>query len=672
MKNLKKMISALLLSISVLSLTPGMAFAQGKEAITTDALNFRDSGSVYANVLSVIPMGTTLEVLQTSEKWAMVTFNDKTGWVSLNYIIYSDDVKATTGITSIKDSQLRKTASFNSTVLDTLKPGSMATLLTIENGWFKISYNGTVGYVYAPEWIPAPAPLPTAPAVPAPISGTIDIFSNITVYMNASDAEAKTNGVGTYAAGEYLIYKNYGGMVNITKHANVPGAWINPTENKDNTPVITQPATKPATKPAATTTATKPAATTAPATTTATASELYNLGVSVNSYTNAWDAKDSTNPVGKYAAGTYYVFKNYGGMLNLTRTKGEPGAWINPAENIVPSPAPSTKPAATTTPVTKPAATTAPATKPNPDTITANSAVNMRKDASTLSEILRTLPTGAKAVMIGKVNNWVKIEYEDQIGYSYISYWDIPSATLDKYTVPASTQPAATAPSTTTAVTTTKTTSSTVASTTTVLPKFDPKSDGVLKVYLDPGHMGVGKGAISTVTGEMVDENTINYRVAVLTKEILEAKGYTVYISKDSINDPIDLPERAAEANALGVDIFVSIHCNTFNSPDASGTLGFWAGEKLNPAVSDWQLQSKTLAQYLSSTVGSVLGKYSAPSDTSYGSSFYVNRETTMPSTLLELGFISNYQDATILNAEASQKDIAVQVAKGIDQFFNK
>ena len=190
-------------------------------------------------------------------------------------------------------------------------------------------------------------------------------------------------------------------------------------------------------------------------------------------------------------------------------------------------------------------------------------------------------------------------------------------------------------------------------------------------VYLDPGHMGVGKGAISTVTGEMVDENTINYRVAVLTKEILEAKGYTVYISKDSINDPIDLPERAAEANALGVDIFVSIHCNTFNSPDASGTLGFWAGEKLNPAVSDWQLQSKTLAQYLSSTVGSVLGKYSAPSDTSYGSSFYVNRETTMPSTLLELGFISNYQDATILNAEASQKDIAVQVAKGIDQFFN-
>ena len=43
-----------------------------------------------------------------------------------------------------------------------------------------------------------------------------------------------------------------------------------------------------------------------------------------------------------------------------------------------------------------------------------------------------------------------------------------------------------------------------------------------------------------------------------------------------------------------------------------------------------------------------------------------------MPSTLLELGFITNFQDATILNAAVNQQEIAAQIAKGIDTFFGK
>ena len=53
-----------------------MAYAQGKEAITTDALNFRDSGSIYANVLSVIPMGTTLEVFSKKPEILSPKFSD--------------------------------------------------------------------------------------------------------------------------------------------------------------------------------------------------------------------------------------------------------------------------------------------------------------------------------------------------------------------------------------------------------------------------------------------------------------------------------------------------------------------------------------------------------------------------------------------------------------------
>ncbi|MPN60654.1 hypothetical protein SDC9_208385 [bioreactor metagenome] len=43
-----------------------------------------------------------------------------------------------------------------------------------------------------------------------------------------------------------------------------------------------------------------------------------------------------------------------------------------------------------------------------------------------------------------------------------------------------------------------------------------------------------------------------------------------------------------------------------------------------------------------------------------------------MPSTLLELGFITNYQDAMILNSSANQKELAREVANGIDNYFGR
>ena len=732
MKNFKKIISVLLLSVSVLSLTPVTAYAKGKDAITTDSINFRDSGSIYSNVLAVVPMGKTVEVLETTEKWALVKYNNKTGWVSLNYIFYTEDYKAMKGITNIAPSKLRKSASSTSTVLTTLKVGSLATLVSLDNGWFKITANGTTGYVSPQEWIETPAKsVPTVTKLAAPTSGNIDIFSPIPVYMSATDAAARKNSVGSYAAGEYQIYRNLSGMLNITKHTNVPGAWINPVENIDKTPVVTKPVT------------------------TAAATNTYKVNTTLNTYANAYDAQDNINSVGRFAPGTYYIYRNFGGMLNLTRTPGQAGGWINPSQNGTVAPpvstTPVTKPPTTTTPAnadtvvanssvnmrkaasnvstilrslpagakavmigkdsnwikieyqgqigysyityfnipaatlnkftnpvvtappsTKPPTTTTPA-KPNPDTVVATSSVNMRKDASNVSTILRSLPSGAQAIMVGKTGNWIKIEYQGQIGYCYITYFNIPATTLNKFTAPVVTPPPSTKPpTTTTPVTTNPSTTTPVVTSTKPLPNYDPMADGKLIVYLDPGHMGVGKGAVSTVTGEMVDENTINYRVGILTKEILESKGYIVYISKDDVNDAVDLETRAAEANQVKADIFVSIHCNSFSSSTASGALAFWAGEKLNPAVSDWQIQSKTLSQLLAKNIGTVIGKYSAPSDVSYGSSFYVNRNSSMPSTLLELGFITNFQDATILNAAVNLQEIAAQIAKGIDTFFGK
>ena len=67
-----------------------------------------------------------------------------------------------------------------------------------------------------------------------------------------------------------------------------------------------------------------------PSSSTSTSSEKYTLSKSTKIYMNAANAKNQKNSVGSYPAGTYYVYKKSDGMINITKTKGKAGAWINP------------------------------------------------------------------------------------------------------------------------------------------------------------------------------------------------------------------------------------------------------------------------------------------------------------------------------------------------------
>lgn len=61
----------------------------------------------------------------------------------------------------------------------------------------------------------------------------------------------------------------------------------------------------------------------------------YELLVSVPVYMNAKDAIGGDNVVGYYDSGIYYIFSEVDGMINITKNKGIPGAWINPNDNKI-------------------------------------------------------------------------------------------------------------------------------------------------------------------------------------------------------------------------------------------------------------------------------------------------------------------------------------------------
>lgn len=61
--------------------------------------------------------------------------------------------------------------------------------------------------------------------------------------------------------------------------------------------------------------------------------ETYKLVTSCKIYMNAANAKNRKSSVGTYGVGTYYVFNKSDGMINITKTKGVAGGWINPNDN---------------------------------------------------------------------------------------------------------------------------------------------------------------------------------------------------------------------------------------------------------------------------------------------------------------------------------------------------
>ena len=52
-------------------------------------------------------------------------------------------------------------------------------------------------------------------------------------------------------------------------------------------------------------------------------------------YTNSSNAKNHKNSTGTWGKGTYYVFNEAYGMINITTKVGTAGAWINPADNVI-------------------------------------------------------------------------------------------------------------------------------------------------------------------------------------------------------------------------------------------------------------------------------------------------------------------------------------------------
>ena len=180
------------------------------------------------------------------------------------------------------------------------------------------------------------------------------------------------------------------------------------------------------------------------------------------------------------------------------------------------------------------------------------------------------------------------------------------------------------------------------------------------KLVIDPGHGGPDPGAVG-ING--LRETDVVLDVALQLARLLQARGVAVEMTRTSDID-VDLPPRVALANSSGADAFISIHANALSMarPDVNGIESFYFAGGANAG------RSRLLAEAVQQQMLAI-----APDSPDRGvrtARFFVIRRTTMPATLVEMGFVTGRLDASRLRDPEFRRRMALALASGILNYF--
>lgn len=225
-------------------------------------------------------------------------------------------------------------------------------------------------------------------------------------------------------------------------------------------------------------------------------------------------------------------------------------------------------------------------------------------------------------------------------------------------------------------------------------PSFETINRNV--VVLDPGHGGNDPGCVHNE----YQEKTIVLAIAQKVKNLLESRGYRVYMTRESDVYP-SLDDRYNLANSKNPFVFVSIHCNASPNPKASGVEVFVGGSKPR-GEGALDVATRENATFLAEQ-SSIL-ENSSKLNSIYTSAYYLkSREASAklaelvvqevsesaglpprgvkeaplvvlghmfyPACLVEVGFLSNPAEAKKLASSSFQERIAKGIADAIEAF---
>ncbi len=155
--------------------------------ITADVLNIRSNHNTSSNIIGKINYNTKVSILEIANGWYKIKYNNTTGWISGEYVKLdsnSNTVQASkTGIVTATALNVRSACNTSSRIIGSLSKNAKVQIISTSNGWHKIKYNNTTGFVSA-EYINTSSSNSN--------SGNGNTNNN---NSNSSDSTVKSNGI---------------------------------------------------------------------------------------------------------------------------------------------------------------------------------------------------------------------------------------------------------------------------------------------------------------------------------------------------------------------------------------------------------------------------------------------------------------------------------------------
>jgi N-acetylmuramoyl-L-alanine amidase len=217
---------------------------------------------------------------------------------------------------------------------------------------------------------------------------------------------------------------------------------------------------------------------------------------------------------------------------------------------------------------------------------------------------------------------------------------------------------------------------------------------GIARIVIDPGHGGQDPGA----KARGLTEAAIVLDIALRLEKLLLKRADVEVVLTRRTNSYVTLEERTALANRAEADLFLSIHANASSNASARGIESYFlnfAPDKAAEAIAARENAGSTQTMRALSDIVRAIAlnnkldesrDFAATMQSAlYGRLRKVNRNlrnlgvkqapfmvligATMPSTLVEISFLSNKQEADLLKTDKYRHQIAEALLEGVLQY---
>lgn len=193
---------------------------------------------------------------------------------------------------------------------------------------------------------------------------------------------------------------------------------------------------------------------------------------------------------------------------------------------------------------------------------------------------------------------------------------------------------------------------------------------GEFSILIDPGHGGIDGGA---ETKDGIVEKDINLKISIKLRDILKKHGYKVFMTRNGDfglytdggrirkKKIEDLANRSKMKKDTSCSMFVSIHLNMFPESKYRGAQVWYSKNE----------KSKQLAGIMQKNLINDLDKSNTRCEKPALNLYKILRDNdTMPSVIVECGFLSNYDERQKLISDDYQNKIASSLLKSVDEYY--